>query len=206
MNNRLVWNFEINSNSPLQLPKPVAATDNHKHWETRFFWDESPIITLFGLEKTFLELSRYKIKHRVDTYLLLPDEMLNFKIRHQQFFYKPLIERTSIANAFGKKISLDEHSSSLIPLKEKLNKSVSIIEHLQLHGQSIEVEKEAMIYKFPSHPSTKLELARLVIDNNIFFSTSIESPDFMFVKQVAEQMLPQQTPSDYVTFLKKTIL
>ena len=187
MNKRLVWNFEIPSGNQLQLPEPSLDITADTHWESRFFWPEKSVIVLSGLDEYFLELSRYKIKHRLDYYTLLPDTDDNIKKRKDEWVYKPLLKQTTLAVEYGKKIKLKDDSE----FKDQ--------------GQTVLVEKEALIYKFESHPSTKLELARLVINQQVFFTLCIEAPELSWVEQLTQQITDETLSLDYVSFLKQQV-
>lgn len=192
MNKRLVWNFEIKSDCQLKLPETSIETASDVHWESRFFWPEKDIITLSGLDESFLELSRYKIKHRTDCYYILPNEEHNVKKRRHELVYKPLVNRTRSAIAYGKKIKLEDDL-----------KYHTLMQKITDQGQTIHIDKEALIYKFQSHPSTKLELARLVIHKKIFFTLCIEAPELTWVEHITRQLTNQSISVDYVTFLKQ---
>ena len=102
MNKRLVWNFEINSDTALQIPGTNSLVISPNRWESRFFWTDDQIITLHGLNDSFLALSHYQIKHRQDTYYLLPDTNYNLKVRNDKLFYKPILIKNHQAVAYGK--------------------------------------------------------------------------------------------------------
>ena len=108
MRRRLIWNFEINGDRPLDIPAVLPVEPDTGRWESRFFWPADEIILLKGLDDSFLALSRYEAKHRQDTYCLLPDADYNIKIRRNQTLYKPMIMKTAQAVAYGKKINLEE--------------------------------------------------------------------------------------------------
>ena len=194
MNQRLVWNFEINNDQPLIIPTPLPTEAHTDRWEARFFWPDNTPILLNGLDDTFLELSRYKAKHRQDTYCLLPDTDENIKVRRNQLLYKPLIMKSPLAIAYGKKINLedvgDEHG---------------LIQRVQQKGRRIDVEKEALIYRFETEPTTKLELARLRVSNTTWFSINIESRSKFLVESIAQHIVTRHDPCDYVTFLNWTL-
>lgn len=203
MKKRLVWNFEIDPDTPLQYPPLESTIDTEQHWESRFFWNADEIITLAGLSDDFLALSRYSIKHRQDTYYLLPHADYNLKERHGQLFYKPLLLRNPQALAYGKKIAL--HTCTLDqPLPGCDNVSAGVlIQQIQKESSPIVVEKEAMIYRIPTTPSLKIEFARLLIDNTVYFSLSIESRALSFLESMTTQLLGSRPTCDYITFLKQ---
>lgn len=209
VNNRLVWNFEINGDNPLKIPDTSTEIDNTERWESRIFWPENEPILLHGLDDSFLELSRYQAKHRQDTYCLLADSNYNLKIRRNQLLYKPMMMTAPLAMAYGKKINLDEAAlGAQLPGITEIN-AQALIKKIQHEGQKIHVEKEAFIYRFETVPTTKLELTRLCIANTIWFSVSVESRSRLLVESITQQMVNPTSPSgtqaitDYVTFLKR---
>ncbi len=205
MNKRLAWNFEINSDAPFSLPiiNPVEVPG--VHWEARFFWPEhGNIITLSGLEEHCLELSRYKIKHRSDCYALLPDADYNVKTRHDELVFKPMIQRTSTAVAYGKKIKLAGCMTDItIGEHHELLNPQALIQRIKNQGRYVQVEKEALVYTFESHSSSKMELARLSIGSSVYFSVSVESSVLAIVQHITQKMMDHPEHCDYVTFLKK---
>ncbi len=194
MTKRLVWNFEINDKNPLTLPTP-SIHESAERWEARFFWPETAIICLNGLDDRFLALSSYQAKHRQDTYCLLPDTDYNLKIRRQQLLYKPALSRTPLMIAYGKKLNLEEQINDF--------NAQTLLQRTQQAGHRIDVEKEALIYRFKTEPTAKLELARLSVADSIWFSASIESRSSLLVESIGQQMLGEQASCDYVTFLKR---
>jgi len=202
MNTRLVWNFEINNDKPLAWPAAESSSVDDIRWESRFFWPGSTIITLNGLDDTFLELSRYQVKHRQDSYYLLADEDYNLKTRHEHLLYKPIIKKTEHAVAYGKKLNLAEQSpDSLLPGHETLT-AKTLLHLIRTRGKKIHVEKEALIYKFATTPVTKLEFARLTVKNKTYFSVSIESRAIAWIELLTQHLLGKEISCDYVTFLK----
>lgn len=201
MNKRLVWNFEIDTNSSLKIPNVDNFVQSPNRWESRFFWPEDHIVTLHGLNDDFLKLSHYQIKHRQDTYYLLPHTDYNIKTRHEQLFYKPMLMKKPQAIAYGKKIKIEEDASSLqLPGYEDTNVT-KLISYIKNQGVKINVEKEALIYQFNTIPQTKLELAWLCVTNKTYISASIESRSFTLVESMTRQLLGDLPTSDYVTFL-----
>ena len=202
MNKRLVWNFEINPDIPFQQSTITNVELNEARWEARFFWPEDNIIILNGLSPDFLNLSGYDIKHKNDIYYLLPKADYNLKIRKNELYYKPILMKKSKAIAFGKKIKLSEQDkdSKLLGCEEK---SVSsLLEDIKRHGKTIEINKEAISYKFLTSPATKLELSRLKVENKIYFSASIESYSRELVEITTKQLLGSVNTSDMLNFLK----
>ena len=196
MRKRLIWNFEIDGDRPLEIPEALPAEPDSGRWESRFFWSSKEVILLNGLDDRFLALSRYEAKHRQDTYCLLPDTDYNIKIRRNQTLYKPMIMKTAQAVAYGKKINLEASSP------ETLNNTLDLLGRIQREGVRIDVDKEAFIYRFETTPKTKLELARLSIANTIYFSLCIESRSRHLVELITKQVTGEQVSSDYVSFLR----
>lgn len=203
MNKRLIWNFEINPEQDLDLPTPLNTSPDY-HWEARFFWPESAIILINGLNERFLRLEQYQIKSKHDLYFLLPEADYNIKLRREKLVYKPLLERTSSALAFGKKIKLDEDAPSTLPAKE--NSTIdprALLQQLHNQARKVTVEKEVLIYRFPAPLKTKLELARLLIKEQVFYSLGLESSALNVVEALSEQLIREEETSDYISFLKK---
>lgn len=202
MNKRLAWNFEINDDTSIQLPDPQVIEQHEIRWEARFFWSSDDIITLHGLNDGYLELSRYKAKHRHDIYCLLPTENYNLKIRHEQLIYKPLLTTTPQALGFGNKINLEEQASpQFLPGINNMN-TTTLLEKIQQDGCRIQVEKEALIYRFDTTPKSTIELARLTINTISYFSANIESRSMVLVKSITQQIIGKRITCDYVNFLK----
>lgn len=205
MNKRLVWNFEINTDQPLQLPGPSSIEPNQPRWESRFFWPDDQIITLRGLSNTFLELSQYQIKHREDTYYLLPNTNYNIKTRREQLFYKPIVMKKANAIAYGKKIKLEEHAANMpVPGCEEQD-AQTLIAHIHSKGIKINVVKEALIYTFDTTPTTKLELAMLYVAKKAYFSVNIESRSIQTVELITQRLLGKVSTCDYVAFLRGSL-
>lgn len=202
MNKRLIWNFEVNLENPLEIPSKEHFIDHHHQWESRFFWSEEQIIILNGLNQQFLNLSQYQLKQKLDTYFLLPNQEYNLKLRHDQLFYKPLLMKQANAVAYGKKVKLTDQSLATQLPDFKSSDMTALIKHIHQHGVKIDVEKEALFYKFKTTPITKLELARLQTKRQTHFSVSIESPCLAFVESITHQLLGSKLSTDYVSFLR----
>jgi hypothetical protein len=199
---RLIWNFEIDSSEPLQWQSLRPCVPDGLRWEARFFWPEESLVTLKGLDESFLELSRYQIKHREDTYCLLPNDDYNIKIRRGQLLYKPLLERSNHAVAYGKKINLEEQEPhTQLPGANGLTAAAlrSLIETTGIH---IRVEKEALIYKIATTPTIKLEFAALSVAHQRYFSLSIETRVADWIPEIRKHLLGHAISSDYITFLR----
>lgn len=195
MSENLVWNFKLNQSisSPLKLFK-VCTTDTIK-WEARFFWPEDEDIFLNAIDETLLDLNHYKHKYKDDFYYLLPDNDYNIKLRRNKLLYKPLIKQTPFASGFGSKIDLENvenNSRHLHDLKTQVLEK----------GEIIPIKKESFTFKFPTTPSVKLELARLELANQIFFSACIEGRSLELVEIIGKLLLSQEISCDYVSFLK----
>ena len=202
MNKRLCWNFEINSETPLTLPACTSTITENVRWESRFFWPESDIIVLYGLDEAFLHLSNYQAKHRQDIYCLLPTMDCNLKIRRGQLLYKPVRMKTSRAVAYEKKINLDAPDADICVSDTGGMNAETLLAYARQEGLQQVVSKEALIYRFDTQPSLKLELARLSVADTIWFSVNIESRSEQLVQSVAQQVIGTKSSCDYVSFLK----
>ena len=205
MNKRLVWNFEINADNPLQIPTTPNPVYSEEKWESRYFWPDNQVITLHGLNDSFLALSNYKIKHREDSYYLLPKADYNLKIRRNELFYKPALIKKDQAIAYGKKIKLERQDPNIaLPGGEEMN-AQNLLTRIHAEGMQINVEKEALIYTFPTTPTAKLELAWLHVSNQGFYSVNIEAHSFQLVDVLTKQILGDLLACDYVTFLRQNL-
>jgi hypothetical protein len=204
MNKRLIWNFEINFDQSLDLTITYDYDRKEDRWEARYFWPDDQIITLKGLDQHFLELSRYEIKHRQDTYYLLPQSNYNIKMRRGQIFYKPLLMQQNNAIAYGKKIALEEQAAGVYLPGCHEQDARSLLDHIQSKGIALQVEKEALLYTFPTIPKTKLELTWLHIGNKGYYSLCIESRSVYLVEFISSQIVGNELAIDYVSFLKGT--
>ena len=203
MNKRLIWNFEIDSTNSLQLPENNDAfSPEEPRWESRYFWPEDERITLYGLSESFLELSRYRIKHREDTYHLLQNFEYNLKIRRDQLFYKPLLTIEGNLYAYGKKINLAEFPANTPLPQSSEADAATLTKRVQLESKPVRVIKEALIYRLVPNPKTKLELSWLRIASRAYFSVSIESPSKFLVKSLATQIVRSDKATNYISFLK----
>lgn len=204
MNKRLLWNFEIKAGKPIDFTKIEAKEKEDLIWETRFFWSEQEPIILTGLDEGFLIISNYEIKQRADRYYLLPDYPYNIKQRRDELLYKPLIKEKQGLCGYGKKINLINYPPQLSLPGTKQLSAQTLLNQLERHQQEIAVTKEALIYKLPCAPKIKLELARLVIQKQIYFSLCIEGRSESLVGELAKHLLGKQLSCDYVRFLKTT--
>mgnify|MGYP000606064370 CR=1 FL=1 len=204
MNKRLVWNFEVSNSEDLDFHHLSDEKDEIR-WEARYFWSEETIITLHGLNESFLALSNYEIKHRQDCYILLPDSPYNIKQRRSQLLYKPLIQEEGILRGYGKKIDLADYSPGEILPGTRALYAPLLLAEIQKNQREIEVSKEVLIYKLASQPKIKLELARLELAKKIYFSLSVEGRSKLLVNTLARHLLDKQVSCDYVNFLKQTL-
>lgn len=182
-----------------QLPayEPEAV-----RWEARFFWPQDAVIVLQGLSEEFLKLANFKSKHRQDSYHLLEQGNYNIKLRRNELLYKPLIDVQQDLFAFGKKINLlDAKPEELLPGVHPILVH-HLLELIQQQSQVITVNKDAQIYKLATTPSIKLELSRLQIADDIYFSACVEGRSFTLVQTISHHLFAKHTPSDYVHFLK----
>jgi hypothetical protein len=191
---RLVWNFEFSHKKEIPLSGLVDNEQDDLKWERRFFWPENQIISLCNIDDSLLDLANYHQKHKEDTYYLLPHSDYNIKTRRDELQFKPVIRRTSSAAGFGIKINLDadDNSPELHEMAHQARKE----------GITVFVKKEAFIYKFHTHPNIKLELARLEVNNAVYFSACVEGKSLFLVETLSELLLGNQVSCEYVTFLK----
>lgn len=206
MNHRLVWNFNMDDDKPLDLGQLPDEEPASLRWEARYFWRHDEDVTIHGLERNCLDLSAFKLKQRRDAYFLLPDKPYNIKKRRGEILYKPLMEKKNACLAFGKKINLYECPAHQVLPGTPAVCAADLLEAIQRQGQEVQVEKTAMIYRFETSPPIKLELARLNIANTIFFSVCVEGRSQTLVSLISKHLLNQQISCDYVTFLKQITL
>ena len=90
---RLVWNFELCLEKPIDFERLENGEEDVLSWEARYFWPDTAIIPIKGMSENFLDLSQYKIKHREDLYFLSPDGQSNIKKRKGSLWYKPLQQK-----------------------------------------------------------------------------------------------------------------
>lgn len=199
MSNRFIWNFEFDPASPLPQQNDAFAEKEAVRWESRFFWPETSIIRLHGLQQHWLRLSNYKIKQHQDTYLLLSEHHYNIKQRQGKVLYKPLLEQRASIYGFGKKINLD----ALAMNEEEEKKRKRLVRLLEEKGLKLEVEKEALTCKLLTEPNIKLELSRLYVKQQTYFSLCLSGRSFSLVQSLSNHLLPEGNSCDYVNFLKK---
>lgn len=200
MNQRLVWNFELTPKTRLPLATLVDKKDEQLKWEIRYFWPDNEVIVLNALDNSLLDLANYKQKHREDYYYLLPGQNYNIKKRRDQLLYKPLLKQANHAAGYGAKIILGNLPDQLTPPDIQ-----EIMHQVEQEGIEIYVKKEALIYKLPTNPTVKIELARLEVRNRIYFSLCIEGKSLHLVETVSKHLLDQPVSCEYVTFLKNLL-
>lgn len=204
MMQRLVWNFSIVDENQLDIPGLPHEEQDELRWESRFFYPHDRDISLFGLTEDCLDLSVFKTKRRLDTYYLLPDSSCNIKERRGELLYKPQLGKTDFCTGFGKKINLAETATDVDLPGDPCKKAGDLLAELHQYGQQILVEKSALVYKFSTQPTIKLELARLLVNKSVYFSVCIEGRSPNLVNLIARHLIKQGDPCDYVTFLKQT--
>lgn len=199
---RLIWNFEIDNRDGQDFPPLLPHEAEPQRWEMRFFWPSDAVIILHGLPDHFLGLAHYQSKHRQDTYYLLDQGNYNIKLRRNELLYKPLLITEQGLQGFGKKINLlDETPTALLPGTASVA-AHQLIDWIHNEATLITVNKDAQIYKLDSTPTIKLELSRLQIDEQIYFSACVEGRSQQGVRLITEHILPGLTACDYVHFLK----
>lgn len=199
---RLLWNFEIDPRHALNFSQLASYDIEDLRWEARFFWPQESIIVLHGLTEDLLKLANFKSKHRQDTYHLLHNYDYNIKLRRNELLYKPLITLQQNLGGFAKKINLlDASSEALLPGIPPIL-TPHLLELTQQQSTLITVNKDAHIYKFATLPAVKLELSRLEIGAQNYFSACVEGRSFPLVQHLSQQIFGDRTPCDYVHFLK----
>ena len=203
MKKHFIWNIALEAKEE-PLP-PLLDERDMLRWEARYFFTEDEEILLHGLDEQFLKISNYTVKHREDCYVLLDDYSFNIKYRRQALLYKPVLQKTDLLLGYGKKINLKEcpHDECL-PGTANMTAG-TLLTQIQQNPKEITVSKDALIYKFLSNPSIKLELARLVIPTRIDYSVCIEGRSKTLVTRLAKHLLKNRLSCDYVSFLKQTL-
>lgn len=206
MNQRLVWNFEFAPKTS-SLPEEflVKKETEELKWEIRFFWPNDEAIVLNAIDNSLLDLANYHQKHRDDYYYLLPNRNYNIKRRRHELLYKPLLKKSELALGFDAKINIDYQTEppKTIPHQDPVVQE--IVQRVGTEGVEAYVRKEAFIYKFPTHPTIKLELARLEVHNKVYFSACVEGKALELVENIAEHLLGKHISCEYVTFLKNIL-
>lgn len=185
----------------------TSTSESPNKWEKRFFWDASEKITLKGLGESFLSFDRYKFKARQDCYFLSSLHHKNVKIRREKLAHKPLLERRDGVSCYAKKqkFDLQEVTPELLALFPHLaewDQKSSIKETLLKNTPSVLIQKEAFIYVFKHDFWGKFELSRLWVKGRPFLSFCLEAREKKIVQDLTDQILPGQTPMDYIHFLK----
>lgn len=205
MNQHLVWNFEFSPKTNIPLATYMDEKDEQLKWEVRYFGSAHETIILNPIDRAFLELTNYKHKDKEDYYYLLPDLNYNIKRRHNQLLYKPLLKRAKHAVGYGKKIILDPAENTPSQDPQMSPDLQNIIKHIEKESVGINVQKEALIYKIPTKPTIKIELARLEVLHKIYFSVCIEGRSLNLVETISQHLLGKHISCEYVTFLKNIL-
>lgn len=205
MTQRLVWNFEFTHTKILHLPEEPKHKSDLLKWEARFFWQQQDIVSLTLIDNALLQLSNYQHKQKKDVYYLIPKNSFNIKKRRDELLYKPLIKKRKHSCGFGPKIKLNELSKDSHSIEHSGIDIVSLMTLLQLQGVEVLVKKESFSYKFPVHPHIKLELSRIEINQQIYFSVCVEGKSQQSVELISRCIVGQQPCCNYVRFLKKII-
>lgn len=188
MNQPLIWRFELDTTKPLQIDGfPVVEKENIK-WESRLFWPENQLITLYALDDLMTNINNYDQKQKDDYYYLQPDSDDNIKRRNHELFYKPLITQTPYAQGFGEKIKMHAQDSVL--------KEAATIIH---------VKKTGHLYLFNTRPHIKLELAKIQVLNDVYFTACVEGRSRYLVEMISEHLMGRQLSCDYIHFLKNIV-
>ncbi|WP_045097334.1 hypothetical protein [Legionella fallonii] len=201
MNQRFIWNFEFSTKIILPLSSFMEQPDIVK-WEIRYFWPEDQIINLHKIDDALLDITCYQQKHKEDCYYLLPNENYNIKYRRNQLLYKPLVKHSNKALGYGTKINLDAVTDYPDQQQESIDHLQEILHQAQNFGKKINVQKTSFTYKFATTPHVKLELARLKVNDKVYFSACIEGKSLPLVETINKHLLDDQVSCEYVTFLK----
>ncbi|HHT0593433.1 TPA: hypothetical protein ACTXXA_002481 [Legionella anisa] len=196
-NQRLVWNFEFAPKANIPLAHFEDKDDEELKWEIRYFWPDNEPIILNTVDNSLLELANYKQKLREDCYYLLPGQNYNIKKRREQLLYKPLLKQINHAVGYGRKIILERTQDQDLPPELQ-----AMVQQVEKEGIEVFVKKEALIYKFPTQPKVKIELARLEVLQKIYFSVCIEGKSLQIVETISKHLLDEPVSCEYVTFLK----
>lgn len=204
MNQRLIWNFEFSQKKPFTVSNEANERSNIK-WEIRYFWKEAQVVTIHNIDKGLLDISNYKQKQKEDIYFLVPKYNYNIKLRRFEMIYKPILKQSNAAIAFGAKIHLEDVKNYPDNTPATAQHLQNILHEAQNSGIQVGVKKESFTYKFKTNPPTKLELAKLEVNNSIYFSACIEGKSCHLVELINAHLFHKETPSDYVTFLKSIL-
>ena len=81
--------------------------------------------------------------------------------------------------------------------------AIDLIKQIKQKSTSVLVAKDALVYTWAGSPGIKLELARLSIGNQIYFSLCVEGYSETLVKKIIQRLQCGQNSCHYVDFLKK---
>ncbi|KGP63092.1 hypothetical protein EP47_04690 [Legionella norrlandica] len=202
---RLIWNFEFPTNRTIPLTTFSPYVRDKLKWEKRYFWFADQTIHLNNIDNALLDLANYQQKHKEDYYYLLPDSNYNIKQRRNQLLYKPLIKQSGSTLGFGPKINLDDPQYSLRHDNDFHIEREDLLKKVNTGGVAVLVKKEAFIFKFSTTPNIKLELARLEINNKVYFSACVEGRSLNLVENISTLLFGNQASGDYVAFLKSIL-
>ena len=205
LNKRLVWNFEFSTKKNLHCANLKKMEQDNLKWEARFFWPEHETICLYTFNDSLLDIANYKRKHKEDYYYLLPDSNDNIKRRRNELLYKPILKQSTNALGFGAKINLEQIQESADQEPAHILSLQNILREAQERGTVVQVIKDSFHYKFPTNPTIKLELARLIVHNQVHFSLCLEGRSLYLVETMSGYLLEKQVSCDYVTFLKNSL-
>lgn len=202
MNQRLVWNFEFSTLKNSALSNLKIKKEDDLKWEARFFWPETKIIKLALVDDSLLEIAHYQYKQKQDQYYLIAQQDYNIKSRRGELLYKPLLKQSKYAFGFGAKINIKGLNDSA-PLHAADDFSVQTLMNQLEKSAPLLVNKDSFTYKFSFHPSVKLELARIEVNKQIYFSVCVEGKSRNLVETISIGLLGKKPSSNYVHFLKK---
>jgi hypothetical protein len=210
MNHPFVWYFALNiddtpSISAINL-NDYPIEDDRK-WEKRFFFTDKETIILNGLSFDYLNLNTYTFKTHKDCYLLTPTHDINLKIRHDKFIVKPQVAIVDNCYCYSKKekFNLPQEYAFLarvLPDCKHVDDIKALTRHFDSHYQKINVFKDALIHHLDKKSKVKFELSRLTINKSYYYSLCIETKNKQLLELLAKSMVPKNSASNYVHFLK----
>jgi len=206
MNHNLVWNFSL-ADATLLKHEFNTVSGNEEKWEKRFFWPANEKVILMNLGFDFLNFSHYKFTIHKDCYLPSEQNDNNIKIRKNKCHFKPQIKQVSDCYCYAKKQKFNlekltdwQALALLLPELQKWNQKEPLAEYLKKSLNPVHVYKEAFIHQFA--PKVKLELSRITINDCHYLSVCIESKMQYDTERLASLILPNDTSTNYINFLK----
>lgn len=115
MDKQFLWNFKFTNQHKNNLREIVTntyPTEGNLFWEKRYFWPEKKQAIVNNATKKLLNVEDYKMKSHQDTYLLLPSNRDNLKIRNHQLTLKTLLKVEDECYLYCKKIKLAEFTDT----------------------------------------------------------------------------------------------